>query len=219
MPEKPRSVRPLAFGWPLRIAHGLLDEFARDLGRLFAVGIGGDGVERRDAGALRVGVVHVAAEAFAAEDDHEAMLLHRLDEHLDAGNLHFAELDRQRSALFGGDAAGAAVADVARGVERAEVAADGDVAFLQLEADAGGLERTAADQVLDRVVAEEAQVARSAAGRDAGKTGMLLPQTPRAGERVEIRRFGGFELGQAARLLRQAAKSVADVHDDLACCF
>ena len=68
-----------------------------------------------------------------------------------------------------GDAAGAAIGDVAGGVERAEVAADGDVAFVQLEADAGGFERAAADQVLERIVAEEAEVAGAAAGADAGQ--------------------------------------------------
>ena len=35
------------------------------------------------------------------------------------------------------------------------------------------------------------------------------------GERVEVRRVGRFQLGQAARLLRQAAEAVGDVHDDL----
>ena len=46
------------------------------------------------------------------------------------------------------------------GVERAEVAADRDVARLELEADAGRLERAAADDVLERIVAEQAEVAR-----------------------------------------------------------
>ena len=48
---------------------------------------------------------------------------------------------------------------------------------------------------------------------------MLPPQTPRFGERVEVRRVGRFELGQAARLLRQAAEAVGDVHDDLGVVF
>ena len=121
----------MAFGWPAEKLAGLRDELAGDLGGLLAVGVGGDGIERRHAGLLRIGVVHVAAEARAAEDDHEAMLLHRLDEHLDAGNLHLAELDGQRRAFFGGDAAGAAVGDVAGRVERAEVAADGHVASVR----------------------------------------------------------------------------------------
>ena len=48
-------------------------------------------------------------------------------------------------------------------VERAEVAADGHVVRLQLEADARRLEHAAADQVLERIVAEQAQVPRPAA--------------------------------------------------------
>ena len=75
------------------------------------------------------------------------MLLDRLDEDLDAGDLHLAELDGQRGALLAGDAAGAAVGDVAGGVERAEIAADGHVVGSQLEAHAGGLQGAAADQV------------------------------------------------------------------------
>ena len=78
-----------------------------------------------------------------------------------------AELDGQRAAFLAGDAAGAAVGDVAGGVEGAEIAADGHVLRPQLEAHAGGLQRPAADQVLDRIVAEQAQVSRPAAGRNA----------------------------------------------------
>ena len=48
----------------------------------------------------------------------------------------------------------------------------------ELEADAGGLQRPAADQVLDRVVAEQAQVSRPAAGGDARPIGYMLPWTP-----------------------------------------
>ena len=54
----------------------------------------GLGRERRHAGGLRIGVVHVAAQAFAAKHDDEAMLLDRLDEDFDAGNLHLAQLAR-----------------------------------------------------------------------------------------------------------------------------
>ena len=208
-------MRPLAFGWPLRIAHACLTN-SRATSAVFALsGLLGDGIERRHAGPLRVGVVHVPAEPWAAEHDHEAMLLHRLDEHLDAGNLHLAELHRQRCTLFGRDAAGAAVGDVAGRVERAEVGADRDVAFLQVEADAGRLECPAADQVLERIVAEQAQVPRAAAGADARQHRNAAAADADLRQRIEIRRVGRFELGLAARLLRQPAQAVADVHDDL----
>ena len=165
--EKPRIVSPLAFGWPASSFWAWATNSLGHLGGPLARLVVGHRVQRRHARLLRIGVGHVAAEPLAAEDDHEAVLLDRLDEHLDAGNLHLAELDGQRAALFAGDAAGAAVGDVAGGVERAEVAADGHVLRPQLEADAGGLQRPAADQVLDRIVAEQAQVAGSAAGGDA----------------------------------------------------
>ena len=105
------------------------------------------------------------------------------------------------------------------GVERAEVGADGDVAVLEFEADAGGFEGAAADHVLQRVVAEQAEVAGAAAGADAGQHGDAAAEDADFGERVEVRRVGRFELGQAARLLRQAAEAVGDVHDDLGVVF
>ena len=70
---------------------GLGDELLGHLGRALARSVVGDGVQRRHAGLLRIGVGHVAAESFAAEDDHEAVLLDRLDEHLDAGDLRPCE--------------------------------------------------------------------------------------------------------------------------------
>ena len=105
------------------------------------------------------------------------------------------------------------------GVDRAEVGADGDVAVLQFEADAGGFEGAAADHVLQRVVAEEAEVAGAAAGADAGQHRDAAAEDAGFGERVEIRRVGRFEFRQAARLLRQAAEAVGNVHDDLRVVF
>ena len=118
------------------------------------------------------------------------------------------------AALLAGDPSGAAVGDVACGVERAEVAADGHVVGPELEADAGGLQRPAADQVLHRIVAEQAQVSRSAAGGDAGGDRDHAAQDAAAGQGVEVRRLGGFQLGLAARLDRQAAQAVGHQHDD-----
>ena len=48
----------------------------------------------RNARRLRIGIVNIAAQAGSAKHDHEAVLLHRLDKHLDAGNLHLPQLDR-----------------------------------------------------------------------------------------------------------------------------
>ena len=93
-------------------------------------------MQRRDADGLRVGVVDLVAQVVAAEDDDEAMLAHRLDEDLDAGDLDRLQLLAHGDAAFGGRPAGAAVGDLALGVDGAEVAADGDVARADLEVDA-----------------------------------------------------------------------------------
>src|SRR5699024_10757385 len=98
--------------------------------------------------------------------------------------------DGERCAFFGWDATGAAGGNVAFGVDGAEVCADGDVAIFELEADAGGFEGTAADHVLQRVVAKEAEMARAAAGASAGQHRNAAAEDPRFGERVEVRRFG-----------------------------
>ena len=70
--------------------------------------------------------------------------------------------------------------------------------------------------VLERVVAEQAEMARPAAGRDAGQDrdaqAADLPST----QGVEVRRAGRFQLGLAARLERQAAQAVGHQQDDLA---
>jgi hypothetical protein len=73
------------------------------------------------------------------------VLFHGLDKDLDTWDGDFAQFHRERGGFFSWDAAGAAVGDVAGGIERAEVRTDGDVAFFELEANAGGFQRTAAD--------------------------------------------------------------------------
>ena len=147
----------------------------------------GDGVERRDAGDLRVGVVRRGrAGRGRGGRSTKRCSFTGSTKTCDAGNLHLAELDGERGAFFAGDAAGAAVGDVAGGVERAEVGADGDVAVFELEADAGGFEGAAADEVLQRVVAEQAEVAGAAAGADAGRDGDAAAADAVAGERVEV---------------------------------
>jgi hypothetical protein len=87
---------------------------------------------------------------------------------------------------------------------------------LQLEADAGGLQRTPANEILKRVVAEQAEVTWTAAGADAGQHWNAAPANAPLSELIEVGRAGGFELGQSAGLLWQTAEPVGDVQDDLA---
>src|SRR5690606_9959584 len=97
-----------------------------------------------------------------------AVLFHRFDEDLNAGDFDLTETDRDRAALFGADPSGAAIDDVAIGAEGAEITANRHVAGLQRKPDAGGFERPAADLVLQRVVTKQAEVPRAAARSDAG---------------------------------------------------
>src|SRR5207247_9014532 len=65
------------------------------------------------------------------------------------------------------DPARAAVRDPKIVIDRCEVAAEGDVARLQVDADARGLERSAARIDLPRIVSEQREVARVGSGDDA----------------------------------------------------
>ncbi len=67
------------------------------------------GVERSQADALRIGVVDRVAEVVAAEDDDEAMLAHRFDEHFEPGNCDVLQQLAHGDAAFGRRPAGAAV--------------------------------------------------------------------------------------------------------------
>ena len=135
-------------------------------------------------------------------------------ENLDARNAHFAQLDGQRAALFAGDAAGPAVGDVAGRVERAEVAADGHVLRPHLEADAGGLQHPAADQVFYRIVAEKAQVSRSAAGGDARGDRIHASLDAVFCQGVQIGGLRGLQFGRSARLDGQSAQPIGHQHHD-----
>ena len=103
--------------------------------------------ERRHSKRLRVGLRHRSREAVAAEHENEAVLLHRLDEHLHAVEADRAQPLDQANADLGADAPGAPVGDVAARVHGAEVAARGDVARLELEVDAEGLEHAPAHRI------------------------------------------------------------------------
>ena len=131
--------------------------------------VGALGRQRREADALRVGVVHGVAEAVAADDHDEAMFAHRLDEQFHAGDFDLLQEPAHGDAALGGRPAGAAVADLAGVIHRAEVAAHRHVARADLEVDAERLQDAAADAVLERVVTEQAQVAGAAAGRNSGQ--------------------------------------------------
>ena len=126
----------------------------------------GHWIQRRHAGSLRIGVVYVSLQAFAAEDDHEAMLFYRLNEHFDARHLHRPQPDRNCLALLARNATGAAIGDFAGRVKRAEISASCHVVRPQLEADARRLQCPAANQILERIVAKQPQMPRPAPRTD-----------------------------------------------------
>lgn len=136
--------------------------------------------EGRHAGAPRVGVVDLRPQPRGAEHQDEAVVAHRLDEQLDPVDPDLPQLLDQAAADVGRDPPGAAVADLAAGVEGAEIAPRRDVVGPEIEIDPERLEHAAADAVAERIVAEQPEVTRAAARVIPGATGIERPQTPRA---------------------------------------
>ena len=99
------------------------------------------------------------------------MLLDRPDEGLDSGDRDRGEPLDDGEALLRRDATSPSIGDESGGVERAEVAAGGDVLGAEIEADSRRLERTPADAEGEWVVAEEAEMSRTRSRRDAGQDG------------------------------------------------
>ena len=118
-------------------------------------------------------------------------------------------------ALLGGDAACAAVRDLAGLVPGREVYAGGQVALAQGEADAEGGEHAAADLEAQGVVAEEAEVAGATPRAHPRGDGAREPEVGASGEGVEVRGVRGFELRRAGRVHRQASQAVQDEQDYL----
>ena len=85
-------------------------------------------------------------------------------------------------------------------VHGGEVPSEGDVPFLQVDADAGGLERAASGVHLVGVVAEEGEVARVAAGDDPRGDRVDEPIHPIRREPVEVRSRRRFERGLVPQL-------------------
>src|SRR6266404_5981830 len=86
--------------------------------------------------------------------------------------LHFVGEQRAKFLAHGGlDASGAAVGNDAFRVQRTEVGACGYVAGPQIDTQSKRLDYTASDLKFDRVIAEQREMARAAARRDARRDG------------------------------------------------
>ena len=120
-------------------ALSLGDERIESLRRALTFRSGGVHIQRGHAHASGVHLRDLVAETVAAEMEDEAIVLHGVDQRLDAGNLDAVQgLDERRGSLRG-DAARTPVDDVSVGVDGAEVAAGGYLALPQVDADAQGL--------------------------------------------------------------------------------
>jgi len=141
-----------------------------------------------------VGVIDPADQAGPAEDDAEAMALPGRHDHLDV--LDLADLLLEQLHLLGADlggrAAGAAVGDDVA-LDGAEVGPCGHVAGPQVHAHADDLHDAAADLDHARVIAEQPQVRRPAAGRDAVVDGDRATQGALGCQRVQVRGLGLFQ--------------------------
>src|SRR5438132_13529553 len=90
------------------------------------------------------------------------------------------------------DPARAAVRDPEIVIDRCEVAAEGDVARLQVDADARGLERSSTRIDLPRIVSEQREVARVRSGDDARGGRIDEAIHPVRREPAEVRFRRGF---------------------------
>jgi len=155
----------------------------------------------RQALAVRVGVAQRPGQIGPAKDDDKAVTLARRDDDLGVADLFDIrrEFGATLLAKLGLDAAGAAVGDQAVGVERAEVRPGGDVARLQFQAKAKRLNDASADLDFQRVVAEQPEVAGTAAGRDAVRGGDQPALRRVLGQGVEIGRDRRLERGLVIR--------------------
>ena len=143
------------------------------------------------------------------------MLADGFDEDLDAGQLDRPKFLDDARRLVGGDAARTPVTDVAGRIERAEVAAGRDIVWTEGEVDADGLKYPAADIESVRVVAEEGEVPRSAAGGDAGSDRYRESHLRPDGKAIQVGRAGVLHLAAKRLRLGKTAQPIENTEDDL----
>ena len=178
----------------------------------------GLGHEGRHAQPLGVGVGDVGVQGLALrgpQHQHEAIFLDGLHKGAHAGQLDLAQQGHQLAADLGGDAPRPPVGDEPLVVDGAKVGPGGHVLGLQVKVDAQGFQDAPADVIDQGVVAEQGEVRRAAAGRDAVGHRHGEPQLRMGGQGIQVGGVGRLELGQAIGLAGQAAQPVHDEVDDL----
>ncbi len=140
------------------------------------------------------------------------MLRAGAEHHLHASELHAVERVRQfRGTLV--YSSRAAIGDPHFLVNRGEVAAERDVARLEVDPHAGGFERAAAGVHLARIVAEEREVARVASGGDARRDRVEEPIHPVRREPIEVRFACGLERRLVPELRERSVAEAIENHE------
>src|SRR5438132_1182502 len=115
------------------------------------------------------------------------MFAHRFDEQLGASEPDTLQLPAHGDTALGAGPAGAAVENQSRCINGAEIPAGSDVVRAHLKVNAERFENAATDTVLKRIIAEQAQVARAAAGRDAGQNRYAQAADAFPSEGIQVR--------------------------------
>jgi hypothetical protein len=107
------------------------------------------------------------------------------------------------------------VGDLPLAVQGAEIDPRRQILSGQIEADPEGGEHAPPHLKLDRVVAEDAEMARSAPRRDPRADRIDQTELAFLGETVQVRFLRFLQFGLAAHPIRQPAESVEHEEDDL----
>ncbi len=191
------------------------DPLIEQLGRMLRIRRLRHGRQRRRF-LLWIGIGNVPGQSLTAQNHAEAIILHRFDKDLHAGQRNRAELLHQFHALGSGDASRAPIDNHIVLVDRAKIAARGHVPGAQLEADTHRFQHAAPDHVLQRIVTEQAQMAGAAAGRHAAARRLTQTQIALLSQPIEIGRVGIFQFSRAVQFTRQAAQAIHHQQHDLA---
>jgi hypothetical protein len=164
--------------------------------------------------AVRIGVGQRPFQSLAAKDDDETMFLAGLDDDFRVADFFiFAESNAHSSSQTSvamRPARRSVTIPFASSVQNSRAR---DVARLQLNAQAERLDDAATDLKFQRVIAEQTEMARPAAGRDAGRDGNHAALRGIFRDLVEVGRRRGFERREIILLLRRDVAEAVE-HDE-----
>ena len=144
---------------------------------------------------MRVGLGYLLGKPFSPQVEHKPVVLHRVDAQLRAVHLDAVQPLAKRGAKLGRDAARTAVNQKPIAVYGTEVAAGGHVSGLEFYVNPQRFQDASANLVFQRVVAEQRQVPRAAAGSDTRQDRRGQPAGALFRHGVEVGRVGRLQLG------------------------